>query len=346
MTQLPDQLPQFSLERAFIAAWPAEAWRDVHVVLAVSGGPDSVAMLRAAVAVKQRAGGAGQLFAAHLNHGIRPDEAAADETWLRELCGQLNLPLEVGHSNVPALAESVGDGLEAAARQARYDFLQTTAEKLGARFVAVAHTADDQVETILHRILRGTGVAGLAGMPRTRPLSPTVTLVRPLLHVERDDVLTYLAKLGQDFRLDATNTDARHTRNRLRHELLPLLRGRFNPDVHQSLLRLATQAEETQQLLSNLVSDLAQKSVRHSADGFEIECAPLADQPPLLVRELCKTAWTHAGWPLQDMGFDQWQQLAELVQSDAIAGSINLPAGIRAERRGNYIYLARTTASS
>jgi tRNA(Ile)-lysidine synthase len=346
MTQLPDHLPQASLERAFIAAWPAEAWRDVHVVLAVSGGPDSVAMMRAAVAVKEQAGGAGRLFAAHLNHGIRPDEAAADEAWLRELCGQLNVPLEVGHSNVLALAETVGDGLEAAARQARYDFLQTTAEKLGARFVAVAHTADDQVETILHRILRGTGVTGLAGMPRTRPLSPTVTLVRPLLHVQHDDVLAYLARLGQDFCVDATNTDVRHTRNRLRHELLPLLRGRFNPDVHQALLRLATQAEETQQLLSTLTGDLAQKSVRHSAQAFEIDCAPLATQPPLLVRELCKTSWTSAGWPLQDMGFNQWQQLAELVQSDASDGPINLPAGVRAERRGNCVHLARSAVAS
>lgn len=345
MTQLPDHSPQSSLEREFESAWPAEAWRDVHVVLAVSGGPDSVALLRAVIAAKERAGGAGRLFAAHLNHGIRPEDAAADEAWLRELCGRLNVPLEVGRSNVPALAETVGDGLEAAARQTRYDFLLTTAEKLGARFVAVAHTADDQVETILHRILRGTGVAGLAGMPRTRPLSPTVTLVRPLLHVERDDVLTYLAKLGQDFRVDTTNTDVRHTRNRLRHELLPLLRDRFNPDVYQSLLRLATQAEETQQLLSSLASDLTEKSVHHSAQGCEIDCAPLAAQPPLLVRELCKTSWTSAGWPLQDMGFNQWHQLAELIQSDASAGSINLPAAIRAERRGNCVYLARIASS-
>jgi hypothetical protein len=112
------------------------------------------------------------------------------------------------------------------------------------------------------------------------------------------------------------------------------------------LLRLATQAEETQQLLSTLASDLAQKSVRHSDQGFEIDCAPLAAQPPLLVRELCKASWTSAGWPLQDMGFNQWQQLAELVQSDASAGPINLPAGIRAERRGHCVYLARIAAAS
>lgn len=346
MTPLPDQSPQSCLEREFVSAWPVEAWREVHVVLAVSGGADSVAMLRAAVAVKERAGGEGQLFAAHLNHGIRPEEAANDEAWLRELCGRLNVPIEVGQANVPALAELAGDGLEAAARLARYDFLLATAEKRGARFVAVAHTADDQVETILHRILRGTGVAGLAGMPRSRPLSPTVTLIRPLLHVEREEVHAYLAKLGQGFRVDATNADVRHTRNRLRHELLPLLRDRFNPDVQQSLLRLATQAEETQQILSSLANDLARQCVRHEGQGFAIDCRSLGGQSALLVRELCKCAWTHSGWPLQNMGFDQWRQVAELIQSAATTGSINLPAGVRAERRGEIVYLARIAASS
>jgi tRNA(Ile)-lysidine synthase len=344
MTQLPDHSPQSCVEREFVSAWPAEAWRDVHVALAVSGGADSVAMLRAAVAVKERAGGAGRLFAAHLNHGIRSEGAANDETWLRELCDRLNVPLEVGQANAPALAELAGDGLEAAARLARYDFLLATAERLGARFVAVAHTADDQVETILQRLLRGTGIAGLAGMPRSRPLSPTVTLIRPLLHVEREEVHAYLATIGQDFRVDATNADVRHTRNRLRHELLPVLRDRFNPDLRQSLLRLATQAEEAQQLISSLANDLAQQCVGHADQGFAIECRPLAGQSALLVRELCKSAWTRAGWPLQDMGFDQWRQVAELIQSAATSGSINLPAGVRAERRGEAVYLTRIAA--
>ena len=220
------------------------------------------------------------------------------------------MPLEIGRCDVATLAADQGDGLEAAARTARYDFLRATAERLGARFVAVAHTADDQIETVLHRLIRGTGVAGLAGMPRVRPLSPTVSLVRPLLGVSRQDVLTYLQQVGQDFRTDASNADSRFTRNRLRHQLLPLLRSEFNADVDAALLRLAHQADESQQLVAALAEELFRRAVIVSASHVEIDCRQLAIEPRLLVREACKLAWNAVGWPLQNMGFDQWQQLA------------------------------------
>jgi tRNA(Ile)-lysidine synthase len=340
MTRLQSSAPQPSFERAFAEAWPIDEWRDVHVVIAISGGADSIAMLRLAIAVKERVGGAGQLFAAHLNHGIRTDEAAADEAWLRDLCRHLGVPLEVGHAKVRDKADGLGDGIEAAARQARYEFLTQTAERLGARFVAVAHTADDQVETILHRILRGTGVAGLSGMPRHRPLSPTVTLVRPIRDSSRSEVLAYLAAYGQDYRVDVTNADVRYTRNRLRHELLPLLRAHFNSEVDESLLRLALQAEETQALIASLVEPLTTKCVSSSKTGLEVDCGQLAAEPPILVREVCKAAWSTAGWPLQDMGYHEWQQLAGMVRR-AESAAISFPGGIRAHRRGDALFLTQ-----
>src|SRR5262245_51646105 len=172
------------LEDAVDKAWPTRQWSDSHVVLAVSGGPDSVALLRAVMSLKQRAGGPGRLFVAHLHHGL---QAAADEdqAWLEKLCRRWGIPIELGRADVATSAAEYGDGLEAAARDARYEFLRATAEALGARWVAAGHTADDQVETVFHRIVRGTGFAGLAGMPRARALAPSVTLVRPLLDVRR-----------------------------------------------------------------------------------------------------------------------------------------------------------------
>ena len=224
-----------------------------------------------AIDAKQRAGGAGRLFVAHLNHGIRPVEAAEDATWLKDLCQRLGLPLEVGTADVPSLADRQGDGLEAAPAMARYQFFRETAERLGARFVAIAHTADDQVETILHRFLRGTGVAGLAGMPRVRPLSPAVQLVRPLLGISRQRVEHYLTEIRQDYRIDATNSDRRFTRNRLRHDLLPLLRAQFNSDVDGALLRLAHQADEIQQLITPLAEELARRAISVSPDRLHID---------------------------------------------------------------------------
>jgi tRNA(Ile)-lysidine synthase len=337
---LPTALP---LEDRFDAAWPALSWRDLHVVLAVSAGPDSVAMLRAAMALKNEAGGSGKLFVAHLNHALRGDQADADEAWLKALCQRLNVPLELGKADVAEIAAQQGDGLEAAARAARYDFLQSSAERLGARFVATAHTADDQVETVLHRIVRGTGLSGLAGMVRSRPLSPSVTLVRPLLDMRRRDVLDYLAAIGQDYRTDPSNADPRFTRNRLRHDLLPLLREQYNADVDAALLRLATQACDSQQLVAELAAGLVRKCVARNAgaDGVRIDCQPLCGQSPLVIREVFKIAWNDAGWPQQAMGFDQWQQLAELVRTGANSPTVNLPGNIRARRDKHHLILER-----
>jgi tRNA(Ile)-lysidine synthase len=335
-----------NLEMALVAAWPPDQWRDVHVLLAVSGGADSVAMLRATLAAKDRAGGPGRLHVAHLNHGIRPADAAADAAWVENLCRRLRVPVEVGRSDVPALAATVGDGLEAAARQARYDFLRSTAERLGARFVAVAHTADDQVETVLHRLVRGTGLTGLAGMPRVRPLAPNVSLVRPLLAVRRTEVLRYLAQLGQDYRSDPSNTDPRFTRNRLRHDLLPLVRSAFNADFDRAVLRLAQQADEAQQVIAAIASRLFCQSASVSADRVQIDCNFLAPEPSLVIREVCKLAWTGAGWPLQDMGFDQWQQLAQEVRGREPSGVWTLPGGVRVERRGNTLELTQASSIS
>ncbi|MEX2091582.1 MAG: tRNA lysidine(34) synthetase TilS [Pirellulales bacterium] len=331
-----------NLETVLVDGWPPAEWRDVHVVLAVSGGADSVALLRALRATKERAGGQGRLHVAHLNHGIRPADAAADEAWLADLCRRLDVPLAIGRADVSALAAHQGDGLEAAARDARYDFLLATAERLGARCVAVAHTADDQVETVLHRLIRGTGVAGLAGMPRIRPLSPTVSLVRPFLGIHRQEVLKYLAEVGQDFRTDATNADARFTRNRLRQQLLPLLRSEFNTDVDAALLRLAQQADETQRLINLLAERLFRAAATVSPGLVQIDCRQLVAEPPLLVRETCKLAWTAAGWPLQNMGFDQWQQLATLAAAESRSRSLNLPSGIRATRQGDQLKITKS----
>lgn len=329
-------------ETAFAIAWPASEWRDLHVALAVSGGADSVALLRLMHSAKARAGGSGRLFVVHLNHGIR-EAADEDAAWLDRLCNELGIPCEIGTADVAGLAARQGDGLEAAARTARYEFMQHAAERLGARFVATAHIADDQVETVLHRILRGTGVAGLAGIPRSRPLGTAVQLIRPMLGLWRTDIESYLAQIGQDYRVDATNTDPRHTRNRLRHELLPLIRAKFNPDVDAALTRLADQAGDAQRVLNDLADQLVRRAMKVSPAGLELDCSQLAAENPLLVREACKLAWTSAEWPLQDMGYDEWQLLETLIAAPPANDALSLPGRIRAVRSGNLLQISQAT---
>ncbi len=331
-----------SLELAISASWPPESWRDVHVVLAVSGGADSVALLRAVDAAKRLAGGVGRLFVAHYDHRLR-SESADDAAWLAEICRGLKLPCEIGVAATTGAASNRGEGPEAAARTDRYAFLVQIAENVGARFVATAHTADDQVETVLHRIIRGTGIGGLTGIRQFRPLAPGVTLARPMLHLTRNQVLEYLRSIDQGYRSDVTNFETRFTRNRLRHELLPQLRT-VNSDVDGAITRLADLAAEAQQLIAARSDELFRAAGVASPGFVEIDCGRLEREPPLLIRETCKLAWTAAALPLQSMGFDEWQQLSTLI-----AGSsrevLNLPGNVRAERIGSRLQISQLTQS-
>jgi tRNA(Ile)-lysidine synthase len=331
--------------RRFTAAWPPEDWHDLTVLVAVSGGPDSVALLRAMAGLKS--GGAGRLVVAHFNHQLRAAESDADQQFVTALAAELGLAVELGSGDVRADAAVQGDGLEAAARDARYQFLTRTAERLGARYLVTGHTADDQAETILHRVVRGTGLAGLSGMCRARPLSPAVTLLRPLLGFRRRELLDYLASLGQPYRHDASNLDPRFTRSRIREELLPQLARQYNPQVHEALLRLGELAAEAQGVMAGLIATLAERCVkRNGDDAVEIDVRGVAQQPRHLVRELLIAVWKAQGWPQQAMGYDHWDQLAELTTSAATAGKRMFPGPVLAERDAERLRLTRARAEA
>jgi tRNA(Ile)-lysidine synthase len=326
------------LEGRLAESWPVREWCNTHVVLAVSGGADSVAMLRAMATLKTQHRGRGHLYVAHLNHGLRGNAADTDEIWLRSLCERLKLLLNAERIDVSAIAAEQGDGWEAAARSARYDFLQAVAERVGGRFVVTAHTADDQVETVLHRILRGTGIEGLAGMSKARPLAPGVALVRPMLKLNRGDVLKYLAAIGQDYSEDATNQDTQWTRNRLRHETLPHLRARYNQQADAALLRLAAQAGEAQQVVAELAATLAKECVDANSSRVRVDGGTLRGHPAIVVREIFKTAWRQAGWGEKSMGFGEWQQLAALAAGES-PHMFNLPGGRWAQRDAQFVVI-------
>lgn len=305
-------------EKQLALAWPLGEWRDLTVLVAVSGGSDSVALLRGLAALRAAdsgASGAGALRAAHLNHQLRGEDAREDERFVVALCRHLAIPCEVGRASLATFRRLPGGGLEAAARKARYRFLASAAGACGARYVAVAHTADDQAETILHRILRGTGIGGLSGMARARPLGGG-TLLRPLLGFRRAEVLEYLADIGQSYRIDSTNVDTRFTRNRLRHDLLPRLARDYNPNVTDALLRLGALAGEVRQWMDWQVEALQAACCGHEEGAEEtvtVQTRRLRSEPAALVRELLVALWRQQNWPMRQMGFDQWNLLAEMV---------------------------------
>lgn len=246
------------------------------IVVALSGGPDSTALtlsLHDLLAEDALA-----MTAAHFNHRLRGDESDADEQFARNLCQRLGIRLAVGHA--PTTTDDAPTPThvsENAAREMRYRFLERTASALGARYVATAHTADDQAETVLLRIMRGTGIRGIAGMRRSRPLShrSDIALIRPMLHIDAATARAVLAKRGVTARNDASNLDRRYTRNRLRHDILPTLRA-TNPGITYALHALAADALAHQQLVEALAAPHLPKA---AADGIASEQLASLPQP-------------------------------------------------------------------
>ncbi|MCA9221516.1 MAG: tRNA lysidine(34) synthetase TilS [Planctomycetales bacterium] len=346
---MPDD-PTF--ESLLAASWPPAAWHDVGVVLAVSGGADSVALLRAMSALKTA--GAGSLVVAHFNHALRGDESDEDARFVARLAKELAAECFVERADHAtrrlderaATAENVDDASlaasEATSRAARYDFLIRVAQRSGARYVVTAHTLDDQAETVLHRIVRGTGLNGLRGIRRVRPLTPDVSLIRPLLSVRRSQVVAYLKKLGQAFRTDATNEQPVYTRNRIRLELLPLLAANYNSQIADSLVRLAELAGEACDVIQPLVEHtLGSALIRSSEREVTLNAERLADEPPFIRRELFIAVWDQQQWPRGRMSFDAWQQLVALTEQFVRETELSLPDGVRARKQRGQVTLAR-----
>lgn len=328
---------QPALITKLIAAWPTERWRDVTVLIAVSGGADSVALARGLNEI--RSGGEGRLVLAHFNHRLRGAESDADAAFVAELAEKLNLELVSDSSTDDLAIGGSGEGLEGAARLARYDFLTSAASRCGARYVATAHTADDNVETVLFNILRGTGLAGLAGIPRVRQLTDAASVIRPLLDVTRSEVLDYLQSIGQPNRDDSTNRLESYTRNRIRLQLLPLLERDYNPRIREALMRLAQITGQAGDCLRQQAAALFNGAVKSAPDSVEINLPSLADAHPAVVRQLLLLIWQQQVWPLQDMSQDQWRELAELVHVSDARSAQDFPGGIRAEKRGAVLQL-------
>jgi tRNA(Ile)-lysidine synthase len=330
------------LENRLCVSWPPTNWSDITVLVAVSGGPDSVALLRAMVAVRAR--GEGRIVMGHFHHGLRGTAADADADFVAALGRDLHLRCVIGRADEEGAATSGTGSLEEACRKARYRFLRKTAESVGARYIVTAHTSDDQVETILHHILRGTGLRGLGGMRRSRAVSLGVSIIRPFLCFARREILEYLDAVHQPYREDTTNKDVALTRNRLRHELIPLLVKNYNPAVADAVLRLGRTAREAQEALVPAVRDVIERCVqRKGGQSVTVNCGPLADQSRHLVRELFVAIWDREGWPQQAMSFVKWDELAEMAMAEPPAGKIEqraLPGGITARRSGPELQLS------
>ena len=316
-----------------------------RVGVAVSGGGDSVALLRMLEGLRDALGIT--LLVVHFDHGLRGAESEADALFVAELARERGVELILERADVAAAAASHKWNLEDAARRLRYAFFERVVNEGRATRIAVAHTADDQAETVLAHLLRGTGPAGLAGI---YPIAGAV--VRPVLGHRRDDLRKYLRELGQTWREDATNLDLRRSRARIRGQLLPLLERDFSPLVVRRLARLARLSREEEQFWTALVEDRFHALVRAGGGTFAIRIrdllAPLdlpagalreeaargSERSPLraLTERLIRRLYQDLREDRRGLTAERVEQVMHLASESTSGRCIELPGGIRVER--------------
>lgn len=314
-------------------------------VVALSGGPDSTALAHALARLQAEAV-VGHLSFAHINHQLRGEESDADEAFAAAFTAELARSARVAFRscriNVAAHAEKHGDNLENTGRQLRYDWLTEVARDSGAAWIATGHSADDQAETVLHRLLRGAGLHGLSGIHAVRLLAPGITLLRPMLRVSRAEVMSYLVEHQLAYREDSSNRTLDFTRNRIRHDLLPKLVREYNPAVATLLCRLAEQAHEAQSIIAEQVSRLlVEAELPRAGDLVILQTARLQQAHPHLVREMFRRIWDREGWPAGGMTFEHWKRLSDFI-SDSSGSMIELPGKTRVRQRGSVLQIGRS----
>ncbi len=309
---------------------------DGRLVVGVSGGADSVALLHGLREVNRVRGLPWKIYVGHLHHGIRGTAADEDAQFVKDLAGSLDLPVTVEQADVPGLAKARQQSIEEAAREARYAFFERICLHTESRHIVLAHHADDNAETVLHRILRGTGLRGLAGIAPVRALSPgsEIVVVRPLLKLHKGEIVAFLRERDLPWREDHTNTQTSLTRNRIRNEILPLLEGKINRQVREALIRLAEQARLTDAYLA----ETAQRTLETLMIS-RTDCELTLNLPALLKRskviraELVRQAflWLRVG----EQQIDRRHVMAvlRLAEQGVNNKRINLPGRLTVARR-------------
>ena len=309
-----------------------------RVLCAVSGGPDSVALLHALWSVRDELGIS--LHVAHLNHCFRGAESDADAEYVRELASNIGLDCSVESIDVPELQKVLRLSTEEAARLVRYEFLERVASEVGASRIAVGHTADDQVETVLLNLLRGTGIDGLSGMPPVRG-----KIIRPLIEVRRSEVEAYVERHGLHPRIDATNLVAEYTRNRIRLDLLPLLRREYNPETDAAILRLAELARADAAYMNVEAEEAFNGSItQRGADSLSLDANAVQSYPLALRRRIVREAVKAVRGEIADVGFIHIEELLRLLDAGTDF-KYELPGGVFVQRTRAALVLSSSRPS-
>jgi len=306
-----------------------------RVVVAVSGGADSVALLDLLANLAELKL---SLVVAHLNHNLRMGEADADAAFVKELTGRYGILAEIGTTDVRKLAEERRLSLEDAGRAARYSFFAEVASRFQANRIALGHHADDQAETVLMRLLRGAGTSGLAGMT---PRSAGGKCIRPLLAASRRELEEYLAERGLSWRTDSSNADPQFLRNRIRHELLPLL-ATYNPAISARLVATAQIAAADEALLQTVTDQAFDRLATLGEALVTMDIARLRAEPDGLRLRLYRRALQQVKGDLERINFRHLLDIDAALASPRPHLSLVLPDGLLIRRSYGELFFGLT----
>jgi tRNA(Ile)-lysidine synthase len=317
------------------------------VLVGLSGGPDSIALLWCLHLLAQKGGF--QIAAAHLNHGLRGQDADADAAFAAAFAARLKIPITVRTTDVGEFQKTHKLGREEAARSVRYDFLYTVLESKGYSKIALGHHADDNAELVLMNFLRGSGLTGLSGIPAVRPISraqsslDTSMIVRPLIRLTKEEIYTFLAASGLTWQTDHTNSDTRHLRNRIRHDLIPQLKKNYNPNIVESLNRLAEVAGSEEMWIAGMLSPVLESLVtKEDGQGIVLSVSRLREQPQPAARRILRMALMRVKKDLRRITFQHVESVLGLCHGKKHRWRLDLPDRVRVELNFDQLIISRS----
>jgi tRNA(Ile)-lysidine synthase len=308
-----------------------------RVLVAVSGGPDSVCLLSVLLSLSTELGIS--LHIAHLDHMFRGRESADESLFLERLAEKLGTPVTIEQFDVPAFCRERGVSSQAGAREVRYGFLHRVAETIGASRIATGHTAEDQAETFLMRLLRGAGVTGLSAIPPVRE-----NIIRPLIEVTRDDVLEYLKSSGLEYVSDPSNSKPVYTRNRIRMEVLPVLK-RFNPRIVETLAFTADLLRDEDEAAEACLSTVATKVIVQEDNHVALKREEFNALPQAYKRRMLRKAVALTGANSKGMSSVQVRDVIAFMAAAQTGRTMHMPYGLIIEREyEKFVIRFETTA--
>lgn len=316
--------------------------RGDRVIIALSGGPDSVSLLLALNIFKKEFHLT--LACAHLNHNLRQEESDEDQRYVVRLSSKLKIPIFTASKDIKNFAAEKGLSIEQAARQLRYEFLLESAKTFKANKIAVGHTRDDQAETLLMRLLRGSGLRGLKSIPPVREISPGIYIIRPLIETSRKQIESFLRQKKVRPRLDSTNLKTLFLRNKIRRKLLPLLEKYYSPKIKDILARTAENLNADYDYLLDRQRAAFKRVARVKADNFvKVPIKKLITLEPSLKRGVVRLVIENVKGNLENIDYRHWERIEDLINGNLKC--VNLPGEIKVVRNNGTVQFLKEDAA-